>query len=62
MAVDVKLKPVSINFTLKDHIYDVLRESILKVDIYDADAELRPWGSLVTNSAAGILECASECG
>ena len=41
MAVDVKLKPVSINFTLKDHIYDVLRESILKVDIYDADAELR---------------------
>ena len=41
MAVDVKLKPVSINFTLKDHIYDVLRESILKVDIYDADSELR---------------------
>ena len=41
MAIDVKLKPVSINFTLKDHIYDVLRESILKVDIYDADEELR---------------------
>ena len=41
MAVDVKLQPVSINFTLKDHIYDVLRESILKVDIYDADSELR---------------------
>ena len=41
MTVDVKLKPVSINFTLKDHIYDVLRESILKVDIYDADEELR---------------------
>ncbi|NDG37013.1 MAG: GntR family transcriptional regulator, partial [Alphaproteobacteria bacterium] len=37
MAIDVKLKPVSINFTLKDHIYEVLRESILKVDIYDAD-------------------------
>ena len=29
MAIDVKLKPVAINFTLKDHIYDVLRESIL---------------------------------
>ena len=41
MAIDVKLKPVSINFTLKDHIYDVLRESILKADIYDADEELR---------------------
>ncbi len=41
MTIDVKLKPVSINFTLKDHIYDVLRESILKVDIYDADEELR---------------------
>ena len=41
MAIDVKLKPVSINFTLKDHIYEVLRESILKVDIYDADEELR---------------------
>lgn len=41
MAIDVKLKPVSINFTLKDHIYDVLRESILTADIYDADEELR---------------------
>jgi len=41
MAIDVKLKPVSINFTLKDHIYDVLRESILEVDIYDDDEELR---------------------
>ena len=41
MAIKVKLKPVSINFTLKDHIYDVLRESILEVDIYNADEELR---------------------
>ena len=41
MAIDVKLKPVAINFTLKDHIYDVLRESILEVDIYDDEKELR---------------------
>ena len=41
MAIDVKLKPVSINFTLKDHIYEVLRESILKVDIYDANKDMR---------------------
>ena len=41
MAIDVKLKPVAINFTLKDHIYDVLRESILEVDIYNDEEELR---------------------
>ena len=41
MMLDVKLKPVAINFTLKDHIYDVLRETILDVDIYDADEDMR---------------------
>ena len=41
MAIVVNLKPVSINFTLKDHIYDVLREGILNADIYDADEDLR---------------------
>jgi len=41
MAIDVKLKPVSINFTLKDHIYDVLRNSILNADIYDIEEDLR---------------------
>ena len=41
MAIDVNLQHVSINFTLKDHIYDVLRESILNVDIYEGDEDLR---------------------
>ena len=35
MAIDVNLQHVSINFTLKVHIYDVLREGILNVDIYE---------------------------
>ena len=41
MAINVNLKPISINFTLKDHIYDVLREGILNADIYDVDEDLR---------------------
>ena len=41
MSLDVKLKPVAINFTLKDHIYEVLRETILDIDIYDAEADIR---------------------
>jgi DNA-binding GntR family transcriptional regulator len=41
MSLDVKLKPVAINFTLKDHIYEVLRETILDIDIYDAEADMR---------------------
>ena len=41
MAIDVNLQHVSINFTLKDHIYDVLREGILNVDIYEGDEDLR---------------------
>ena len=40
MAIDVNLQHVSINFTLKDHIYDVLREGILNVDIYEGDEAL----------------------
>ena len=39
--VDVDLKPVVINFTLKDHIYEVLRDSIQALDIYDAEQDLR---------------------
>ena len=39
MAIDVN-QHVSINFTLKDHIYDVLH-GILNVDIYDGDEDLR---------------------
>ena len=41
MAIDVNLQHVSINFTLKDHIYDVLREGILNVDIYEGVEDLR---------------------
>ena len=46
MTLDVKLKPVSINFTLKDHIYEVLRETILDVDI-----ALMPAGMRVQSSS-----------
>ena len=41
MPIDVDLKPVSINFTLKDHIYEVLRTSILQIDIYDSEQDMR---------------------
>jgi DNA-binding GntR family transcriptional regulator len=41
MANSVELKPVDANFTLKDHIYGVLRAAILDIDIYDEGAGLR---------------------
>ena len=41
LPFEVDLKPVAINFTLKDHIYEVLRDSILQIDIYDTEQELR---------------------
>jgi len=41
MGKIVKLKPIAVNFTLKDHIYDVLREAILDMNIYDEDTDLR---------------------
>lgn len=41
MARSVKLKPVAVNFTLKDHIYEVLRNAILDMNIYQEDADLR---------------------
>jgi DNA-binding GntR family transcriptional regulator len=37
----VKLKPVAANFSLKDHIYDVLRDAILEMDLYSESADLR---------------------
>ena len=37
----LKLKPVGSSFTLKDHIADVLRDAILKADIYHEDADLK---------------------
>jgi DNA-binding GntR family transcriptional regulator len=41
MSTGVQLKPLAVNFTLKDHIYDVLREAILSMNIYDEEADLR---------------------
>ena len=41
MSNGVKLEPVAINFTLKDHIYDVLRNAILDMNIYDEATDLR---------------------
>ena len=41
MSIDNKLRPISMNFTLKDHIFDILREAILDMDIYDETADLR---------------------
>ncbi len=41
MTTGVKLKPVAVNFTLKDHIYDVLRDAILEMPIYDDTTDLR---------------------
>ena len=37
----MKLRPIAANFTLKDHVYDKLREAITEMDIYASDADLR---------------------
>ncbi|MGF1503001.1 MAG: GntR family transcriptional regulator [Paracoccaceae bacterium] len=41
MAKSLELKPVDGSFSLKEHIYDVLKASILELDIYDPDTNLR---------------------
>jgi len=41
VSIDHKLRPISVNFTLKDHIHDLLRDAILDMDIYDENADLR---------------------
>jgi len=41
MSIAAKLTPIAINFTLKDHIYQVLRDAILEMNIYDEDVDLR---------------------
>jgi hypothetical protein len=47
MSNNLKLKPVGSNFSLKEHIYDVLKDAISNVNIYEADANLKwmsaPW-------------------
>lgn len=37
----MKLRPISTNLSLKDHVYERLRTAIAEVDIYSADADLR---------------------
>ena len=41
MSISSKLSPIAVNFTLKDHTYDVLRSAILDMNIYDEDVDLR---------------------
>ena len=41
MSISSRLRPVSQNFSLKDHIYDVLRTAIMEMDIYNENVDLR---------------------
>ncbi len=41
MSTQLQLKPVATSFSLKDHIYDVLKTSIMDLDIYDPGTNLR---------------------
>ncbi len=41
MSISDKLSPVAVNFTLKDHTYNVLRKAILEMNIYHPDTDLR---------------------
>ncbi len=41
MSFNRKLSPIALNFTLKDHTYDVLRAAILDMNIYEEGADLR---------------------
>lgn len=41
LSIGVNLRPVETNFSLKEHIYGVLRSAIMDMDIYDEDIDLR---------------------
>ncbi len=41
MSISAKLKPIAVNFTLKEHIYEVLRDAIMDMNIYAEGADLR---------------------
>ncbi len=41
MSISDNLSPVAVNFTLKDHTYDVLRKAILEMNIYQPETDLR---------------------
>lgn len=40
-SISTKLRPVTANFSLKEHIYGVLRTAIMEMDIYNDDVDLR---------------------
>jgi len=40
-SISSKLRPVKANFSLKEHIYGVLRSAIMEMDIYNEDVDLR---------------------
>lgn len=40
-SISTKLSPVTANFSLSDHIYEVLRAAIMEMDIYNDDVDLR---------------------
>ncbi len=40
-SIGANLRPVSANFSLKEHIYGVLRSAIMEMDIYSDDIDLR---------------------
>ena len=41
MSTTLKLEPVDNSFSLKEHIYDVLKTSLMDLDIYDPKTNLR---------------------
>jgi len=41
VASEIKLKPIATDFTIKDHLYEVIRDHILSIDIYAMDEDLR---------------------
>ena len=41
LSIASKLSPIAVNFTLKDHTYDLLKAAILDINIYEDGANLR---------------------
>jgi DNA-binding GntR family transcriptional regulator len=41
LSISSKLTPIAVNFTLKDHTYELLRTAIMEMQIYEEGADLR---------------------
>lgn len=41
MSIELRLEPIDASFSLKDHIYRVLKDSIMELDIYNPEVSLR---------------------